>query len=216
MAYSLDDYVDVPSRVREFYKRHPEGSLQMDPVTFHVIEGKTWAVGRAYAYRTPDDPRPGIGTAWEPVPGTTPYTRGSELQNLETSAWGRALGALGIGIGKSIASREEVKGAEHRAHALDKVPDDDTFYTSPPPTYQGQDAYSTKRITDKQKGLLKGKLEAVGVTGDQLIPTINALLTMHGEQPVTLPAELNNRTLDVVLKNLDKITTVDAYLAESG
>ena len=79
-GYSLDGYIDVPSRIKLFLARHPEGSLQMDEPQFVEVEGKKWVIGRAYAYRTPDDPRPGIGTAWEIVPGTTPFTRGSEIQ----------------------------------------------------------------------------------------------------------------------------------------
>lgn len=64
----------------------------------------------AAAYRTPDDPRPGIGTAWEAYPGQTPYTAGSELMNAETSAWGRAIIAVGASDAKKgIASREEVR-----------------------------------------------------------------------------------------------------------
>ena len=70
----------------------------MDTPEFIHGEGKKWVMGSACAYRTPDDQRPGVGTAWELVPGTTNFTRGSEIQNLETSACGRAIGTLGIGI----------------------------------------------------------------------------------------------------------------------
>jgi hypothetical protein len=64
----------------------------------------------AAAYRTPEDPMPGLGTAWEPVPGTTPYTKDSEMMNAETSAWGRAILAVGAAdTRKGIASREEVQ-----------------------------------------------------------------------------------------------------------
>ena len=67
---------------------------------------------KALAYRSPDDAHPGVGWSWMVLPGSTPYTRGSELENTETSAWGRAIGALGIGIDKSIASGDEVKSKE--------------------------------------------------------------------------------------------------------
>ncbi len=80
----------------------------------------------AYAYRTPDDERPGIGTAAELIEGKTPYTRGSELQNLETSAWGRCLAALGLGLSKGIASKQEVQAAKDRqapGPAKPKTPD---------------------------------------------------------------------------------------------
>jgi hypothetical protein len=86
----------------------------MDPPEWVEIDGAKFIMGRAYAYRTPDDPRPGIGTAWEPVPGRTPYTRGSEVQNLETSSWGRATAALGIATKAGIATAQEVAGAEGR------------------------------------------------------------------------------------------------------
>jgi hypothetical protein len=66
-------------------------------------------VVKAYAYRTPDDPRPGIGHSSLTIPGATPYTRGSELENAETSAWGRALAALGFEVKKAIASADEVR-----------------------------------------------------------------------------------------------------------
>ena len=114
---SLDDYVDVPARIREFYERYPEGSIRPanreQPYKFEKLPTpngeQIYVVYTALAYRTPDDPEPGQGTAWEQFPGRTPYTRNSELMNAETSAWGRALGSLGIGVGGKIASREEVR-----------------------------------------------------------------------------------------------------------
>ena len=112
---ALQNYTEVKDRVAEFYLRFPEGSLQFEFNGTMEIGGQTIIWGRAYAYRTPDDIRPGIGTAWEFVPGETPFTRGSELQNLETSAWGRAIGALNIGInGQGIATKEEVQAAKQR------------------------------------------------------------------------------------------------------
>jgi hypothetical protein len=109
-----DGYVDVATRIAEFYAKYPDGSLQMDPPKMETIEGTLFLVGRAYAYRTPTDDRPGIGHAWEMVPGRTPYTKGSELMVLETSAWGRALAALGIATKAGIASSDEVAAAESR------------------------------------------------------------------------------------------------------
>ena len=65
-------------------------------------DGKVRVWGKALAYRTPDDPLPTVGHSYLEVPGATPYTRGSEIENVETSAWGRAIGALGIGISESL------------------------------------------------------------------------------------------------------------------
>jgi hypothetical protein len=106
----LADYVDVKERVRLFYERHPDGRLvttDVRPSREPDDVPRIWV--EAAAYRTPDDPLPGRGWSWLVLPGTTPYTRGSEIENAETSAWGRAIGALGIGIDKSIASGDEIR-----------------------------------------------------------------------------------------------------------
>jgi hypothetical protein len=131
---TLDDYIDVAQRIADFRELHPTGSLQpADParpweqaaVTGYDKHGNqftaTMIVYTAAAYRTPDDPRPGIGVAWEAFPGRTPYTLGSELMNAETSAWGRAIVAvLASDSKRGVASREEV--AARRAERDDGLP----------------------------------------------------------------------------------------------
>lgn len=110
--FSQDDYNDVPSRLRELRAKYPEASMQpVNPAEpFRVVEvsGKTFIAYAAACYRTPDDTRPGIGVAWEPFPGPTPFTKDSELQNAETSAWGRAIVAALVADAKRIASDEEI------------------------------------------------------------------------------------------------------------
>lgn len=124
---NLDDYVDVAERLALFRETYPEGTLQpLDPARpYQVIEvaGEVRLVYAAAAYRTPDDPRPGVGLAWETIPGRTPYTRGSELMVAETSAWGRALASLGIATRRSIASRQEVAAARSRAGSAERPQD---------------------------------------------------------------------------------------------
>lgn len=106
---NLDDYNDVSSRMAEFFEKHPDGSLQSD-IGFQLINDRWAAVVKASAYRTPEDPHPGQGSAYEFIPGGTPYTKDSELQNAETAAWGRAIMAVGAADSrKGIASREEVR-----------------------------------------------------------------------------------------------------------
>lgn len=119
MARQFDnaDYVDVAARIAEFRAKHPDGSLQpadiARPYTVETIDGRAYIVYVAAAYRTPDDPRPGIGAAWEPFPGQTNFTRNSELQNAETSAWGRAIvAALAADTKRSVASAEEVRNRQ--------------------------------------------------------------------------------------------------------
>src|SRR5215469_14186448 len=88
---SLDDYNTVAERIAEFRDKHPDGSLQpwnpAEPFRFMQAQGtekngeviqQSFVVVVAAAYRTADDPCPGVGMAWEVFPGRTPYTRGSE------------------------------------------------------------------------------------------------------------------------------------------
>lgn len=114
-GFSLGDYVEVKDRIKLFLAAHPEGRLVTDRVELWQDDGVPRVVVKALAYRSPDDPLPGVGWSWMTLPGTTTYTRGSELENTETSAWGRAIGALGIGIEKSIASANEVQNKSGQA-----------------------------------------------------------------------------------------------------
>jgi hypothetical protein len=109
----LDGYIDVATRIQEFRTKYPTGSLSQVDLQFISFAGKDWVVYTAAAYRTPDDPRPGIGTAWEPVPGPTRFTRDSEVQNAETAAWGRSIiAALAADTKKGIASVEEIRNRQ--------------------------------------------------------------------------------------------------------
>lgn len=109
------DYIDVATRIVEFREKFPEGSLQQQSLEFVNVAGKDWVVYTAAAYRTPDDTRPGVGTAWEPIPGPTQFTRDSEVQNAETAAWGRAMvAALAVDTRKGIASQEEVRNRQEK------------------------------------------------------------------------------------------------------
>lgn len=135
MAFA-DDYIDVPTRIAEFREKYPEGSLRpADPARPYSIENvigfdkngnevrQTFVVVVAAAYRNPDDPIPGIGTAWEIFPGRTPYTRDSEMQNAETSAWGRAIvAALAADTKKGVASQEEVRNRQADREEPDQQP----------------------------------------------------------------------------------------------
>lgn len=107
--FSLGDYKEVADRLREFHAAHPDGYLTSRVIHWPTKDLPFIAV-EARAYRSPEDTTPAIGMAWEPFPGLTPYTRNSELQNAETSAWGRALVAGGYADTKhGIASAEEVR-----------------------------------------------------------------------------------------------------------
>ncbi len=113
--FNMDDYVPVSDRIDAFYRSHPEGSIQSE-----IVELTSERVTiKATAYRTPDDPRPGVGHSSLEIPGKTSFTKGSEIENAETSAWGRAIAALGFEVKRGLASAEEVRnkqpGSDERA-----------------------------------------------------------------------------------------------------
>lgn len=112
-APDLTDYNTVPERLTAAKAGYPDGRFRSRIVEVPAAFADKFLAVEATFYRTPDDPMPAIGLAWEPVPGTTPYTRNSELQNAETSAWGRALiAALVADASKGVASREEVRNRQ--------------------------------------------------------------------------------------------------------
>jgi hypothetical protein len=113
------DYIDVATRIVEFREKFPQGSLQpwekpyVEKVEMPDGKIKSFIVYSAAAYRSPEDKLPGVGYAWEPIPGPTNFTRDSELQNAETAAWGRAMvAALAVDTKKGIASSEEVRNRQ--------------------------------------------------------------------------------------------------------
>jgi hypothetical protein len=113
----MDNYVDVAERIRLLKEKYPEASLQpADPSRPYWIEDVPNVGPRlvyvAACYRTPDDARPGIGMAWEPIPGLTPFTKGSELMVAETSAWGRAIVAALAADSQKVASADEVRNRQ--------------------------------------------------------------------------------------------------------
>jgi hypothetical protein len=116
------DYIDVATRIVEFREKYPTGGFQpwKEPYIAEVKmpDGniKSFMVYSAAAYRSPDDTLPGVGYAWEPIPGPTNFTRDSELQNAETAAWGRAMvAALAVDTKKGIASSEEVRNRSEKS-----------------------------------------------------------------------------------------------------
>ena len=150
-----EDYVEVSERIRQFIELYPSGSLQSE-WEYVQRDGEQWLVVKAYAYRTPDDARPGIGHAWEPIPGRTPYTRGSELMNGETSAWGRATSAIGIAVNRGIASANEIRSAQARAEDPVAAKSADMgSYRTPSGGHRQEGA---QVATPKQIGLLKATM----------------------------------------------------------
>lgn len=118
--FDLGDYVQVKDRLAKFYELYGNGRLvTAEVVMLTAPDNKQRVMVKALAYRNPDDPLPGVGHSWLELPGSTPYTKGSEVENAETSAWGRAIAALGILTDASIASAQEVRDKSQPTPAND-------------------------------------------------------------------------------------------------
>jgi hypothetical protein len=105
----LSNYVDVATRLKLALDKWPDLRVQETGRELLEVGDKLYLVCTVTAWRSADDLIPSIASAWEPLPGVTPYTRNSELMVGFTSALGRALGYMGIGIQSSIASANEVQ-----------------------------------------------------------------------------------------------------------
>lgn len=115
MSFDLSNYTTVNERILTFYDLYPQGFISTHPAKIVDIAGHTFISVVAEVSCSPDGPTI-IAEAWEPFPGKTPYTKDSEQQNAATSAIGRCLGQLKIGIKAAMASSDEVK---HRVEGRD-------------------------------------------------------------------------------------------------
>lgn len=116
MSYSMEGYVDVAERIREFRAKYPNGCLRpfnpAEPFKVMEIGGREFIVYTAAAFRSPEDTLPAVAVAAELAVGKTNFTRESEVMNAETSAWGRAIVALLVADTQRIASLEEVRNRQ--------------------------------------------------------------------------------------------------------
>jgi len=105
-APDLSNYVDVATRIKLLIDKYPDASIICTVPKVVEVAGHTFI--EVTAHVKCDETRQAVASAWEPFPGKTPYTRDSEMMNAETSAIGRAIGALGIGLTGSMATANEV------------------------------------------------------------------------------------------------------------
>lgn len=118
MAFDLQNYVDVPTRLAEALKRWPNLRIQETVnETVTMPDGSCFIRCTVSVWRDELDKLPAIATAAEPYPGKTPYTKNSEFMVGMTSALGRALGYMGCGVSKSIASRNEIEARQNTDEA---------------------------------------------------------------------------------------------------
>ena len=104
-------YVTVNERVQEFHELYPNGAIHC-----HLEENcpeNMWIMHAVVCPDVENTERHFSGIACEVI-GSSQINRTSALENCETSAIGRALGFLGLGVVDSIATADEVQNAIHQ------------------------------------------------------------------------------------------------------
>tara|TARA_R100001591_G_scaffold25348_1_gene35416 strand:- start:2042 stop:2626 length:585 start_codon:yes stop_codon:yes gene_type:complete len=105
------EYVEVHTRIQYFRENFKDWALTSDieRLEFITIDDKEYLMCvMKSVVKNPDGIVKSTGTAYE-ILGSSNVNKTSFIENCETSANGRALGNLGIGIDTSIASADEVK-----------------------------------------------------------------------------------------------------------
>lgn len=104
----LENYVDVAARLAMAHQKYDDLRICEEGYKVVEIAGETFLECVVWVYRDANDPMPTRGSVTEPFPGKTPFTQNSELMVGLTSALGRALGYMGFGSQRHIASADEV------------------------------------------------------------------------------------------------------------
>jgi hypothetical protein len=112
MAFDLSEYVDVKTRLKQALKVFPQLRIVEHRPEITQVGDQLFIECSVTVSRDPEDPIPVTAYMFEPYPGRTTFTKLSEQANGATSALGRALGYMGFGIDKSIASSNEVLGRQ--------------------------------------------------------------------------------------------------------
>jgi hypothetical protein len=191
-AFNLGDYVDVPTRLAEALKRWPNLRIQETRPVIVTVDNQAYVEISCTVWRDDTDPLPTTAYCWEPIPGRTPYTKGSEMMNASTSCLGRALGFLGMGIGKSIASRNEVQARQPGSLAEVTPIRDDLEQPF------GDTTDTKQYASPKQRGMIRAKAFEKKIGTSDLMPYINKLL---GTKYTSIEA-LDKREASQVIESL--------------
>jgi hypothetical protein len=121
MAFDLSEYVDVKTRLKQALALYPQLRIVEHRPEITQVGDQLFIECSVTVSRDPDDPIPVTAYIFEPYPGKTSFTKNSEQANGATSVLGRALGYMGLGIDKSIASSNEVLGRQQATEDTDRT-----------------------------------------------------------------------------------------------
>ena len=184
------DYVTVNERIKVFRENYSKWTLDSvienqteNEITIKAIisdeEGRVVATGRAH-----ENQKNGL------------VNKTSHIENCETSAWGRALGNLGIGIDTSIASADEVESS---------ISLQDNYETETPDNFK-------RELTGQEKTINKNELEKLVET--MIIDDV-IFEKMVEASKNTAPTEFYKRLLIFVNKTKNtKFSSLNEYYAD--
>ena len=189
---SLDNYVDVATRLRLAFDKYPD--LRIQETAREVIEmpDKSCFIRcTVTVWRDATDPLPVVATACELYPGRTPYTKNSENEVGFTSALGRCLAYAGFSGNNAIASRDEVQAAQSRQS---------TQLASVVPLHEveqpfGETVDTKQYASPKQRGMIRALAFEKKIGTTELMPYINKVL---GNQYSSIEAITKNEASQVI------------------
>ena len=199
-GFNLDNYVDVPTRLTLALKKYPDLRIQETAREIVEMPDKSCFIRcTVTVWRDANDPIPAIASACEVYPGRTPYTKMSENEVGYTSALGRALGYMGFGINKSIASRNEVEAAQSRQNTqlAPVVPLHDVEVPF-------SDAPVQEYASPKQLGMMRALANGQGFKGDDLKTFISATLNREVHTTGELTKRDASRVIDALKQSEPK------------
>ena len=156
------DYVMVNERIKAFKELYPDYAI----VTEIEHLGDGMCVIKAMVMDAEGNPK-ATGHAYEKE-GSSPINKTSYIENCETSAVGRALGFMGIGIDTSICSAEELAIAISQQETPEQIAERKLNGEAVElPT--GEDfAKAMKSASSQQITMIKGIAERIGQPTDNI------------------------------------------------
>lgn len=157
------EYVEVNERVKAFRQLYPNGRIETEIIRLD----NGICTMKSFVYDN-EDKLLATGTA-EEKESSTYINKTSYVENCETSAVGRALGFIGIGIDTSIASADEVNTAITNQGANQKSGEEQRNYQSEINTYSTLLANNSEQSAEEWVAKAKEKYSTPQGQADVLI-----------------------------------------------
>lgn len=210
--FNLDNYEPVEVRLAKFWDDHKDdGRILTELVEIarnpegrplqYIVKAEVWIGDRLVATDFAEE-----------IVGSSPVNKTSALENASTSAIGRALANANYAKKGARPSREEMD----KATRMKSTPDDDPFYSDAgqPTTERVQDV---RRASSKQLWLIAKRLEEKGVADKaEQLAVINLILSNDNLGTIDKGPLLKAAHVDVVLAGIDKMQTVEEFVAEQA